>query len=316
MAASCDFDRDGDGIDRRGFLSCMAWAGTGLLWTLSGGLPSSKAFGRGDAPARGDFSFAQISDSHIGFGKPPYKDSVIATLQEAVARINDLPQRPDFLIHTGDLTHLSTAKEFDAVSEILKSAKVGRVFYVPGEHDVVDGSSEYLKRFGKGTKGEGWYSFDHRGVRFIGLVNIAGGGSDKGLGFLGDEQLDWLKADVSSLAASTPIVVFAHVPLWSIYPKWGWGTEDGLRALDLLKRFGSVTVLNGHVHQALQKVDGHMTFHTACSTAFPQPAPGTAPAPGPVKDLPTGKLRTRLGLTSVAYREVRAQLAITDSTLQ
>ena len=173
---------------------------------------------------------------------------------------------------------------------------------MPGEHDVIGDGSEYLKRFGKGTKGEGWYSFDHHGVHFIGLVNVASQGTDKGLGILGSEQLEWLKADVAGLAASTPIVVFGHVPLWAVYPQWGWGTQDGEQALGYLKRFGSVTVLNGHIHQIAQKVEGNMTFHTARSTGFPQPAPGQAPAPGPLKNVPAEKLRTMLGLTK---RELR-----------
>ncbi|MHC5541241.1 metallophosphoesterase family protein [Singulisphaera rosea] len=310
-----DADRGNASNDRRGFLKCMAWAGTGLLWTVGGGIASSQAFGQGlgRAASAGGFTFAQISDSHIGFGKDPYKNSVIATLEEAVARINAMPEKPDFLIHTGDITHLSIPKEFDTVSEILKGVKVGKIFYVPGEHDVI--GSEYLKRFGKGTQGEGWYSFDHHGVHFVGLVNVASEGTDKGLGVLGDEQLDWLKADLASLSASTPIVVFAHVPLWSVYPQWGWGTADGLQTLGLLKRFGSVTVLNGHIHQTLQKVEGHVTFHTARSTAFPQPRPGQAPSPGPMKGIPASKLRTMLGVTSVTYREGQGHLAVTDSAL-
>ena len=314
-----DQDVDGDGVDRRGFLKCMAWAGTGLLWTIGGGLLSSQAFGQNTGRAKagaGGFSFVQISDSHIGFGKDPYKQSVAATLQEAVARINALPRQPDFLIHTGDLTHLATPKEFDTVAEILKEVKVGKVFYVPGEHDVIGDGSEYLKRFGKGTKGEGWYSFDYQGVHFIGLVNVASEGTDKGLGILGDEQLAWLKTDVAGLAASTPVVVFGHVPLWAVYPQWGWGTQDGQQALGYLKRFGSVTVLNGHIHQIAQKVEGNMTFHTARSTGFPQPAPGQAPAPGPLKGVPAEKLRTMLGLTTVNYVKGRGPLAVIDGTLQ
>jgi Icc protein len=311
-----DTNLEGDGVDRRGFLKCMAWAGTGLVWTVGGGIASSRALGQATGQASGRFTFAQISDSHIGFGKDPYKQTVAATLQEAVARINALPQKPDFLIHTGDLTHLATPKEFDTVSEILKGVKVGKIFYVPGEHDVIPDGSEYLKRFGKGTKGDGWHSFDHHGVHFVGLVNVASQGTDKGLGILGVEQLDWLKADLSGLAASTPVVVFGHVPLWSVYPKWGWGTQDGEQALGYLKRFGSVTVLNGHIHQTLQKVEGNVTFHTARSTAFPQPAPGEAPAPGPLKNLPADRLRATLGLTSVSFLEGKGPLAITDSTLQ
>src|SRR5262249_30753017 len=216
------------------------------------------------------------------FRKPPNSD-VIGTLQETVAKINALPQSPDLLLHTGDLTHLAKPEEFDTVARVLDSAKVGERFYVPGEHDVfADDGKFYLERFGRGTRGIGWSSFDHKGVHFIGLVNVANL-KPGGLGTLGDEQIAWLGKDVAGLAASTPIVVFAHVPLWTVYEKWGWGTEDGAQALALLKNFGSVTVLNGHIHQVVQKVEGNVTFHTARSTAFPQPAPGTAPSPGPMK---------------------------------
>jgi 3',5'-cyclic AMP phosphodiesterase CpdA len=306
---------DGD-VDRRGFLECMAWAGTGLVWAVGGGVLTSRALGQTAAGTAAGFTFAQISDSHIGFGKDPYKNTVVRTLELAVARINALPRRPEFVIHTGDLTHLATPAEFDAVSQILKGLKVGAAFYVPGEHDVIGDGSEYLRRFGKGTHGDGWYSFDHKGVHFVGLVNVASQGTDKGLGVLGSEQLDWLKGDLAGRGGSTPVVVFAHVPLWSVYPEWGWGTEDGLRALALLRRFGSVTVLNGHVHQTLQKVEGNVTFHTARSTAFPQPAPGSAPAPGPLKGVAPEKLRGLLGITGVHYREQNGTLAVTDASLE
>jgi 3',5'-cyclic AMP phosphodiesterase CpdA len=305
----------GEAVDRRGFLKCMAWAGTGLVWTAAGGVLSSRVLGQTPVNAARSFSFVQISDSHIGFGKDPYKQTVTTTLQETVARINALPERPDFLIHTGDLTHLATAKEFDTVSEVLKEVKVGQIFYVPGEHDVIGDGGEYLKRFGASTKGEGWYSFDHNGIHFVGLVNVASQGTDKGLGILGNDQLDWLKADLARLGASTPLVVFAHVPLWSVYPQWGWGTQDGAQALGYLKRFGSVTVLNGHIHQIAQKVEGNITFHTARATAFPQPAPGQAPAPGPMKNVAAEKLRSMLGLTSVNYVAGRGPLAIVDAAL-
>jgi 3',5'-cyclic AMP phosphodiesterase CpdA len=310
-------DHDGDGVDRRGFLKCMAWAGTGLVWTVSGGVLSSRAFGADpDATGRGDFTFVQISDSHIGFSKETNKD-VTATLQETVAKINALPQAPDLLIHTGDLTHLSKPREYDTVAEVLKGAKAGQVLYVPGEHDVfTDDGKQYLSRFGRGTEGTGWQSFNHRGVHFIGLVNVMSLGLKAGgLGVLGKEQLDWLKSDLAGLTSSTPIVVYAHVPLWTIYPEWGWGTEDGEQALTYLKRFGSVTVLNGHIHQILQKVEGNIAFHTARSTAFPQPAPGQAAGPGPIKNVPAEKLRSMLGLTSVNVVAGRKSLAIIDSVL-
>jgi 3',5'-cyclic AMP phosphodiesterase CpdA len=306
----------GDGVDRRGFLECMAWVGTGLAWSVSGGVLSSRALGQDAGPrSKADFTFAQISDSHIGFSKEPNKN-VVGTLQLAIDRINALPMHPDFLIHTGDLTHLAKPEEFDTCAQVLKSAKTGNVFYVPGEHDIfTDDAKLYLERFGKGTQGTGWRSFDHKGVHFIGLVNVANL-KPGGLGTLGQEQLDWLKKDVAGLRESTPIVVFAHVPLWTVYPKWGWGTEDSAQALSLLKRFGSVTVLNGHIHQTLQKVEGNVTFHTARSTAFPQPAPGTADSPGPVKNVPADKLRSVLGITNVAYVERKNSLAVVDSSLE
>jgi 3',5'-cyclic-AMP phosphodiesterase len=269
---------DPDGVDRRGFLECMAWAGTGVLWTIAAGVPTSRAFGQDGESAPGALHFVQISDSHIGFNKPANPD-VAATLQAAVDKINALPARPDFLIHTGDLTHESTAAQFDSLDHILQGARTQQAYFVPGEHDTyTDNGKQYLARYAKtlGAKGSGWYSFTHRDVHFIGLNNSA---VLDGLGHLGEDQLQWLAADLQAQPASRPIVVFAHIPLWSVYPKWGWATEESERALALLKPFGSVTVLNGHIHQVMQKVEGRVTFHTAMSTAFPQPAPGAAPGP-------------------------------------
>jgi 3',5'-cyclic-AMP phosphodiesterase len=308
-------DPTGDGVDRRGFLKCMAWAGTGVVWTISGGILGCQQF---NAPspqaATEEFTFVQLSDSHIGFAKEPNKD-VIGTFRQAIDRINALPQPPALVLHTGDLTHLSKAQEFDTVDQILKGARAGQTFFVPGEHDVfTDDGKAYLERYGKGTRGTGWQSFDLKGVHFVGLVNVmnlkAGG-----LGVLGRDQLDWLEKDLAGLARSTPVVVYAHVPLWSVYPKWGWGTEDSAQALSYLKPFGSVTVLNGHIHQIMQKVEGNVTFHTARSTAFPQPEPGQAESPGPIKNVPADKLRSLLGLTEVTYTEGQGSLAVVDPTL-
>jgi Icc protein len=308
-----------DGVDRRGFLKCMAWAGTGLAWTVSSGILASRAMGQTTTDqAVGDFTFVQLSDSHIGFSKP-VNQNVTATLEEAVRRVNALPERPAFILHTGDLTHLAKPAEFDTCAQVLTGAKTGEVFFVPGEHDVfTDDGKRYLERYGKGTRGTGWRSFDYKGVHLVGLVNVMNLKDMKaaGLGVLGTEQLAWLKEDLASLAASTPIVVYAHVPLWSVYPKWGWGTEDSEQALSYLKRFGSVTVLNGHIHQILQKVEGNVMFHTARSTAFPQPAPGTAESPGPIKNVAADRLRSLLGITKVDYVERRQLLAATDSTLE
>jgi plastocyanin len=307
---------DGDDIDRRGFLRCMAWAGTAAVWGLHRGVPTSFTLNRlhtlTDSQRKSIF-FAQISDSHIGFAKEANND-VTATLQQAVARLNDLPQNPAFVLHTGDITQLAKADEFDTATEVLKGIKTDRVLYVPGEHDVAaDNGASYLKRYGKGTSGGGWYSFDHSGVHFVGLVNVlnlkAGG-----LGTLGAEQLAWLKLDLARLTSSTPIVLFAHVPLWTVYPEWGWGTDDAEVALGLVKRFGSVTVLNGHIHQIMQKVEGHVSFHTAMSTAFPQPAPGSASSPGPMKVEPD-RLQSVLGIAEVTFIPARGTLAVVDATL-
>jgi 3',5'-cyclic AMP phosphodiesterase CpdA len=310
-------DHQHDGLDRRGFLECMAWAGTGMLWTVGGGLLGSSllaARSRAADVAKSGFSFVQISDSHIGFSREGVNTDVAATLKEAIARINALPEPPDFILHTGDLTHLAAADQFDTLEQLLKSVKTGQIFYVPGEHDVTgDGGKLYLERFGKGTRGEGWQSFDHQSVHFVGLVNVVNI-QQSGLGALGAAQLAWLEADLRDRSSDTPIVVFAHIPLWSVYPEWGWGTDDGAQALGYLKRFGSVTVLNGHIHQTLKKVEGQVVFHTARSTAFPQPEPGKAPKPGPMK-VDSGKLRDFLGATEVKYIEGNTSLAIVDATL-
>jgi hypothetical protein len=307
-----------DGIDRRGALECMIWAGTGVLWTISGGVPrSSSLLGISEAKAQAAsrFTFLQISDSHIGF-KQAANPNPLATLEEAIAKANALPQKPAFMIHTGDITHLSRPEEFDNADQVIGKANLD-TFYVPGEHDIIDENlgKAYLERYGKRTqaKGTGWYSFDKSGVHFVGLVNVANLKAG-GMGALGAEQLAWLADDLKGKSASTPIVLFAHIPFWTVSAEWGWGTEDSAQALGLVKRFGSVTVLNGHIHQIMQKVEGTVTFHTARSTAFPQPAPGTAPSPGPLK-VPEDKLRSVLGVATVAVKQGIQPLAITDSDL-
>jgi 3',5'-cyclic AMP phosphodiesterase CpdA len=311
-------------LDRREFLKCMgAWAGTGLVLTVAGGVLSSCSL---DERVSGVLSFVQISDTHIGFDKEP-NPMVADSLQALVEKINSLPQRPPFLIHTGDLTHLSKPQEFDTLEQILRGIKTDRIFYVPGEHDVFsDRGKLYIERFGKQAKGSGWQSFDHSGTHYIGLNNVVAAtvgaapgtfanGGGEGLGALGREQLEWLEKDVAGLSSSTPIVVFTHVPLWAIYPQWGWGTEDSEQALSYLRRFGSVTVLNGHIHQVMQKVEGNITFHTARSTAYPQPAPGTAPSPGPLKGLSADRLRQTIGVTEIRIVDTGKPLAIVDVAL-
>jgi Icc protein len=290
----------GDGIDRRNFLQCMAWAGTGLVWSMVAGVPTSKLLADTANPGKKkiveDFSFVQISDSHIGFNKAA-NQNVTGTLKIAIDKINAGRagmKPPDFMIHTGDITQSSKPAEFDTAEQVIKDAKTGQVFYVPGEHDFsLDDGEQYKQRFGKGTLGNGWYSHNYKGVHFVGLNNCV---------------------QVGGLSASTPVVVFAHIPLWMVYEKWGWGTQDGATALSYTKRFGSVTVLNGHIHQIVQKVEGNVSFHTAMSTAFPQPAPGTAPGPGPMA-VPAGRLESVLGVTNVKVVRGHNHLAVVDSSL-
>ena len=308
-------DGDYGGNDRRDFLKCMAWAGTGALFTVAGGVPSSIGLDSALAatPRLASFSFLQISDSHIGFAKAANPDAR-ATFREAIAKVTALPTKPDFIIHTGDVSQLSRDEEFDDAHQMLLEADVP-LFFVPGEHDMLDpdAGKAFRDRFGKGTRGSGWYSFDHRGVHFVGLVNVADL-KPGGMGNFGAEQLAWLKRDLAGRSSSTPIVVFAHMPLWTVYAEWGWGTDDAEQALRLLARFGSVTILNGHIHQITQKVEGHIAFHTARSTAFPQPAPGTAPSPGPMT-VPPDKLHDMLGITTASFLRGHDRIALIDSTL-
>src|SRR6202042_379105 len=276
----------GDGIDRRRFLQCMAWAGTGLVWSMVAGVPTSKMLAdttnSGKKKVVEDFSFVQISDSHIGFNKAA-NQNVTGTLKIAIDKINAGSagmKQPEFMIHTGDITQSSKPAEFDTAEQVIKGAKVGQVFYVPGEHDFsLDDGALYKQRYGKGTLGSGWYSHNHKGVHFVGLNNCV---QVDAMGNLGADQLAWLKSDLAGQSHSTRILVFAHIPLWMVYEKWGWGTKDGEQALAMLKPFGSGTVLNGHIHQVVQKVEGNLAFHTAMATAFPQPAPGAAAGPGPM----------------------------------
>ena len=306
--------KDHPGVSRRKVLECMTWAGTGVLWTVSGGVPRSVGIIDGAFAAEpSKLNFLQISDSHVGFDKPA-NPNVIGTLEEAIVKIKSLPAKPSFMIHTGDITHLSKPAEFDDANGAISKAGLN-VHYVPGEHDLLDEDAKlYREHYGKNAKGAGWYSFDVGGVHFIGLVNVVNL-KVGGLGNLGDEQLKWMADDLNGKSAEMPIVVFAHIPLWTVYEKWGWGTGDGARAIELLKRFGSVTVLNGHIHQVMQKVEGNVAFHTAMATAFPLPAPGSAPSVGPMK-VPDDKLRSLLGVTDVNFVQGQQRLAIIDKPLQ
>jgi len=308
-----DTTKDATRLGRRGVLECMTWAGTAMVWTVAGGVPRARLIGSAEAATTG-FSFVQVSDSHLGFDKPANPDTT-GTFSEALKDVGKVPGNPRFLIHTGDITHLSKPQQFDIGNQLLKTTGL-TTYTVPGEHDVLeDDNKSWLNHYGKqnGSKGDGWYSFTADGVHFVGLVNVMDL-QGSGLGALGHEQLEWLEKDVRGLSASTPIVLFAHVPLWTVYADWGWGTQDGAQALSYLKKFGSVTVLNGHIHQVMQKVEGHVAFHTARSTAFPQPAPGTAKGPGPIA-VPPGQLRNYLGIAKVSLVNTNTPLAIVDTPL-
>ena len=301
---------------RRDAMKCLAWAGAGVLWTMGGGVASSVLATAADAAPRkaGSLDFVQISDTHIGFDKAANPDT-LGTMREAIGKIKAMPVKPSFIIHTGDLTHLSKPDEFDTVDQMLKDLNLP-VFYTPGEHDTLDegGGKLFLERFGKGTWGTGYRSFDMAGVHFIGLVNVINLNPD-GQGHLGAEQIAWLAKDVAHLSSSTPIVVYAHMPLFDAYVPWGWGTVDAQAALAPLRRFGSVTVLNGHIHQVIAKTEGNITFHTTRSTAYPQAKAGTpGGSPGPLK-VPADQLRSVLGVRDITRLHGRGALAIVDQTL-
>lgn len=302
-----------NGLSRRSFMRHTAWAGAAVAAVVAGGVVTTEALTPGGTKKKvgTGFSFVQISDSHIGF-KGPANPDVSATFQQAIDIVNALPDRPDFVIHTGDLTHFTTPAQLDQVKQMLGGLKTGQVLTIPGEHDSTDDAGEkYRQVFGAGSQGDGWYSFDHKGVHFVSLVNTI---NLQKLGHLGTDQLAFLRADVARLRSDTPIVVFSHIPLFTMYEAWGWGTDDATEALSYLKRFGSVTCLNGHVHQLMSKAEGNVTFHTATPMAYPLPHPGDGPAPKPVV-LPAGRLHAALGVRDVTYLVNSSGLAIKEDAL-
>jgi len=305
-------------LSRRNALKCMAYGGAGTLFALSGGVftPIDLAMAADKKNGAAKFGrplFVQISDTHIGFNKDANPD-VNGTLTETIELVNGMPQQPALIIHTGDITHLSKAAEFDTAQQLFSRLKTGEMHTIPGEHDTTDATvTEYFNRFGKASDNKGYYSFDHAGVHFVGLINVLQF-KPGGLGNLGAEQLAWAASDLKARSASTPIVVFAHMPLWTIYEPWGWGTGDADQLMSQLRRFGSVTVLNGHIHQIVQKVEGNVTFHTARSTAYPQPAAGEGTGPGPLK-VPADQLSKMLGITSVSVVKHPAALSLKDTTI-
>jgi 3',5'-cyclic AMP phosphodiesterase CpdA len=309
---------DSPRLSRRRALQCMAFGSAGTLFALTGGVLTpidlaAAASRRDNEQALGKPLFVQISDTHVGFHKDANPD-VNGTLTSTIDLVNGLREQPALILHTGDITHLSKPEEFDVAQQMLARLRASELHTVPGEHDVADATvSEYFNRFGKASNNKGYYSFDHAGVHFVALVNVLQA-KDGGAGYLGPEQIAWVKEDLKGHGSSTPIVVFAHMPLWNIYEPWGWRTSDSDELLGELRRFGSVTVLNGHIHQIVQKVEGNITFHTARSTAYPQPSPGEGPGPGPLK-VPADELARRLGMTSVSLRAHPRSLVLNDTAL-
>jgi len=302
------------GLTRRQLIRHSAWFGAAVALTVAGGEVISQVAGGAQADAAGNpqaLRFVQVSDSHLGF-KGTANPDVAASFGAAVNQVNALGFEPDFVMHTGDITHLSLAAEFGQAKEMMQDIRTPRVFTVPGEHDTInDGGKLYRKFYGANTRGAGWFSFDLKGVHFISLVNTT---SVDALGALGADQLDFVRRDVAGLSAETPIVLFSHIPLYAMYPKWGWGTGDAVTLLGLLRRFGSVTALNGHVHQVFSKVEGNVTFYSAAATCYPLPEPGQAAAPLPVT-VPAGELSAALGIRTVAFQAGAAGLALTDQRL-
>jgi hypothetical protein len=304
-----------ENISRRRALTCLgAWSGAAVVWGLVGGVPRAFGTAADRRAPNARFTFTQISDTHLGFNKEANPD-VAGTLRRCIADVNSLPQQPAFIIHTGDITHLSKPEEFDLGTQLFGEFRAGRMHFVPGEHDALDrGLEGYFAGPGSGLEHRAWYSFDDHGVHFVGLSNVIDFKAGS-MPALGTEQLQWLRNDLAGLSASTPIVVFAHIPLWTVYEPWGWGTADAGEVLKWLRRFGSVTVLNGHIHQVMQKVEGHVAFHSAMSTAYPQPAPGAADSPGPLK-VPAGKLGELLGTRQINVVPGNRSLAMIDRPIQ
>ena len=300
-------------MSRRQLIRHSAWFGAAVgLAVVGGEVISHVAVGAASHPTQPTLRFAQVSDSHIGFSGTA-NPNVVDSFSQAINRINNLGYTPDFVIHTGDLTHLATPEQFDQVKQMLSGLRTPHVFTVPGEHDSVDDAGQkYRQVFGAGTRGDGWYSFDIAGVHVIALVNTL---NLKKLGHLGSDQLEFIEKDVAGLSSDTPIIVFSHIPLFAMYPDWGWGTDDATQALSYLRRFSSVTCLNGHVHQLFSKTEGNVTFYSGTTTAYPLPHPGDGPAPKPVT-LPAGQLRDALGVREVSYTTGQHALALKEQKLQ
>jgi len=253
---------------RRRFLQLAGYGGAVFASGLGlGGCAAPPGTGE-----RADFFFVQLSDTHWGY-EGAANPQARTTLSRAIAAVNALPVDPDFIVFTGDLTHLTLdasvrRQRLAQFKEQAATLRVRNVRYLPGEHDAsADRGEAYRELFG-----ETHYTFDHKGIHFIALDNV----SDPA-GALGDEQLQWLAADLARTDPQVPVIVLTHRPLFDLQPQWGWSTRDGARALELLQARKHVTVFYGHIHQEHHQQTGNVAHHSASSLIFPLPAPGSGP---------------------------------------
>ena len=283
-------------INRRDFLK---FAGIGGVVFASGlGWPARSHGASANPSETEDFYFVQLSDSHWGFTGPEANPDPTGTLPKAVAAANELTTQPDFIVFTGDLTHTTDdpkdrRRRLGEFKEIVSRLKVQDVRFMPGEHD---GSLDQSKAFQE-FFGPTHYTFDHKGVHFIVLDNVSDPRAR-----LGDEQLQWLQADLSKQNPNSKVVVFTHRPLFDLYPQWDWATRDGAKAVDLLMPYDHVTVFYGHIHQEHHQMTGHIAHHSAKSLIFPLPVPGSQEKRTP---LPWDAAAPFKGL---GFREIEAEV--------
>lgn len=290
-------------VDRRAF---MKLAGLGGVVFASGLTAARGASGASLAGAGtdDDFYFVQLSDSHWGFQGPPNPDAT-GTLRKAVAAVNALPEAPDFIVFTGDLTHTTDdpkerRQRMAQFRDIVSDLKVKTVHFMPGEHDAsLDNGEAFQEFFGKTH-----YTFDHKGVHFIALDNVSDPRAS-----IGDAQLEWLAEDLQRQPREANIVVLTHRPLFDLYPQWDWATRDGAKAIDLLLPMANVTVFYGHIHQEHHRMTGHIAHHAARSLMFPLPVAGSQPTRLPV---PWDPARPYHGL---GFRDIEAGLKPSSYTL-
>lgn len=286
-----------------GLVSAAALAGCASS-TPGATTPAGPSLPASPAPrARPDFLFLQLTDTHFGY-EGPNNPEASHTLKDAIAKINASPLEPDFVVFTGDLTHTTEddaerRRRMREFSRIVADLKVKTRYYLPGEHDAApDGGAAFRETFGE-THG----SFEHGGVHFVRLDNVSAGNA------VGEAQLDWLASDLAPLALDTPLVLFAHRPLFDLFPSWDWATRDGSKVMELVSRFSDTTVFYGHIHQEHHDLSARVRHHAARSLVFPLPAPGSVPKKAPLAWQPESSDH---GLGYRSVRETGGEPAISE----